>query len=163
MSYTLLVLCTGNFGRSPLAEGLLRRKLATTLDLDEQRLSEIGVAVDSAGTRAPEGLGPSGRGVELAAERGVDISRHRTTRVSAAMLRDADRIFCMDASQVAEIQSTFAAGCELFDPQGESIPDPRDHDLAFFAAVRDRIESAIEARLPELVSEIRLHTAFPED
>ncbi len=155
MSYTILVLCCGNIGRSPLVEGLLRRRLADALGVGERKLAEAGVVIRSAGTQAPVGMEPSRRGLALAAERGVDIGGHRSARVTAAMLQDSDRVFCTDSQQVASIATEFGVAAELLDPTGCDIPDPRFEDSAFFEGVRDHIERAISARLPELVSEIR--------
>lgn len=153
MSFSILVLCTGNVGRSPLAEVLLRARLAAALGYNEQLLEEARIEVRSAGTHAPEGMGPSQRGVELAAERGVDLSGHRSSHVDAALLRRANRIYCMDSRQVTDLREAFGVSAELFDPDGDDIPDPRGHDLTFFASVRDQIEAAIEKRLPALAAE----------
>jgi len=74
----ILVVCTGNVCRSPVAEGLLRAALAL-------RLGDDAPPVTSAGTIGWEGSSADPYSVEAAAERGVDISDHR-----ARMLRRPD-------------------------------------------------------------------------
>ena len=84
----VIVVCTGNVCRSPIAEGLLRR--AT-----EHRSVGAAITVSSAGTAGWEGSPATPEAVEAAAERGVDISGHVATRLRPGMAADADLVLCM--------------------------------------------------------------------
>ena len=84
----VIVVCTGNVCRSPIAEGLLRR--AT-----EHRPVGAPITVSSAGTAGWEGSPATPEAVEAAAERGVDISGHVATRLRPGMAADADLVLCM--------------------------------------------------------------------
>ena len=84
----VIVVCTGNVCRSPIAEGLLRR--AT-----EHRPVGATITVSSAGTTGWEGSLATPEAVEAAAERGVDISGHVATRLRPGMAADADLVLCM--------------------------------------------------------------------
>ncbi len=85
---SILVVCTGNICRSPIAEGLLRAELA-------RRFGDGTPHVTSAGTAGWEGSPATPEGVEAAAELGVDISGHRARKVRGEMTREADLIVCM--------------------------------------------------------------------
>ncbi len=84
----VLVVCTGNVCRSPMAEGFLRAAL-------ERRFGGAAPAVSSAGTVGWEGSGAMQESVEAAAERGIDIADHVARRLDAEMTADADLIVCM--------------------------------------------------------------------
>jgi len=84
----VLVVCTGNVCRSPIAEGLLRAAL-------EARLGERAPAVASAGTMGWEGSQADPASVEAAAERGVDISGHRAREVVPQEVLAADLVLAM--------------------------------------------------------------------
>jgi protein-tyrosine phosphatase len=84
----VIVVCTGNVCRSPIAEGLLRRAAA-------HRPVGTPIAVSSAGTAGWEGSPATPEAVEAAAERGVDISGHVATRLRPGMVADADLVLCM--------------------------------------------------------------------
>ena len=84
----VIVVCTGNVCRSPIAEGLVRR--AT-----EHRAARSGITVSSAGTAGWEGSPAMPEAIEAAAERGVDISGHVATRLRPGMAADADLVLCM--------------------------------------------------------------------
>src|SRR2546428_10871345 len=84
----VIVVCTGNVCRSPIAEGLLRR--AT-----EHRAVGPAITVSSAGTAGWEGSPATPEAVEAAGERGVDISGHVATRLRPGMAADADLVLCM--------------------------------------------------------------------
>ncbi len=157
MGYSILVLCTANVGRSPLGEAILRARLAEALGIGPGELEDRGIVIRSAGTRAWEGWRPSSRSVAVAAEWGIDLGAQRSTRVTEESLEGADRVFCMDAGhleQMAKRFPAFAGKGELLDPSGADIPDPKFRRQAFFADVRDRIASAIDARLPALLEEL---------
>ena len=86
----VLVVCTGNVCRSPMAEGFLRAAL-------ERRFGHESPAVSSAGTAGWEGSGAMDEAIEAAAERGVDISDHVARRLVPGMASDADLVLCMAA------------------------------------------------------------------
>jgi protein-tyrosine-phosphatase len=85
---TILVVCTGNICRSPIAEGLLKAELL-------RRFGDGAPHVSSAGTAGWEGSPATPEGVDAAAELGVDISTHRARKVRGELLREADLIVCM--------------------------------------------------------------------
>ena len=66
---SILVVCSGNICRSPVAEGLLRRGV-------QRRFGSEAPQVSSAGTIGLEGSSATPESVQAAAERGVDISSH---------------------------------------------------------------------------------------
>jgi protein-tyrosine phosphatase len=86
----ILVVCSGNICRSPIAEGLLRRAL-------ERRLDDGAPAVGSAGTIAVDGAPAMPESVEAARERGVDIRTHGARRLTPQLIDDADLVVGMAA------------------------------------------------------------------
>jgi protein-tyrosine phosphatase len=85
---SILVVCTGNVCRSPIAEGLLRASFRA-------RFGDGAPVVDSAGTAGWEGSGADPSSVMAAAERGVDISSHRARRLSDGDLGSASLVLAM--------------------------------------------------------------------
>jgi protein-tyrosine phosphatase len=85
---TILVVCTGNICRSPIAEGFLRAELA-------RRFGEGGPDVSSAGTAGWQGSPATDEGVRAAGELGVDITGHRARKLRGEMIRGSDLILAM--------------------------------------------------------------------
>ena len=88
----VLLLCTGNICRSPMAEGILRH-----------RLSARGVSahVHSAGM-LDMGRPASDHGIEVLRARGIDLSSHRSRTMSAQLVRSADLVVGMARMHVRE-------------------------------------------------------------
>ena len=84
----LLVVCTGNTCRSPMAAAVLNRML------DEQGLSDRYTAV-SAGVAAFDGQPATPNAVEAAREEGLDLSRHKAQRITLEAIDEAEWIFVM--------------------------------------------------------------------
>ncbi|WP_436793218.1 hypothetical protein [Actinospongicola halichondriae] len=87
------MLCTGNICRSPMAEGLFRRDLAA---------AGVDAVVESAGL-VTQGQEASRHGVDAMARRGVDISAHRSRRLSSYLIDEADLIVGMERQHVREV------------------------------------------------------------
>jgi protein-tyrosine phosphatase len=93
---SILVVCSGNICRSPVAEGLLRRAV-------DRRLGVRAPSVASAGTIAVEGAPASHGSIVAAAELGVDIDAHRARHLTDAMIARADLCVCMAGEHRDEI------------------------------------------------------------
>jgi protein-tyrosine phosphatase len=84
----VLVICTGNICRSPMAEGFLRSVL-------QRRFGADAPTVGSAGTQGWEGSGAQPESVVAAAEREVDIADHVARRLTPAMIEGAELVLAM--------------------------------------------------------------------
>lgn len=85
---SILVVCTGNICRSPIAEGMLRDALTA-------RFGDGAPEVSSAGTWGIEGSSPTAEAVMAARERGFDIAAHRARRLAQVPVADADLVIAM--------------------------------------------------------------------
>ena len=91
----VLMVCLGNICRSPMAEGILRRKA-------EER--GLNVTVDSAGTGAwHAGEPPDQRAIRTAKKFGVDISRLIARKFTEKDFSEFDRIYVMDSENYHEV------------------------------------------------------------
>jgi protein-tyrosine phosphatase len=92
----LLIVCTGNICRSPMAEAFLRQRF-------EGR--KIDATVTSAGTRT-QGRPATDEVIALMKERGLDVSEHRSQLVGRQLIADADLILCMAREHLREVVLT---------------------------------------------------------
>jgi len=146
----VLVVCTANQCRSPMAEGLIRARLAA-----EGRQDRVSVA--SAGTWADDARSATPNAVATMAERGIDIADHRSSEIDAAQLDSADLVLVMTGGHREAIAAEFPdardktrllsslAGREwdIADPVGGSLDDYR--------ATADELLRLIDAGWAEIV------------
>jgi protein-tyrosine phosphatase len=85
---SVLVICTGNLCRSPLAAALLERELER---------AGIEAAVNSAGTAAPLLATPDKRLLRVASELGLHLGEHRSAMLDRATLEESDLALVMTA------------------------------------------------------------------
>jgi len=129
MTRRILVLCSGNVCRSPIAAALLAR------DLSEK-------TIGSAGLAAPVGAPADPMAIEFAAARGLDLSAHRARLVTRAMCHAADLILVMEQAHKAELRRRYPQAWgkvfRLGEAGGFDIADPyRKPRKAFEAACTD--------------------------
>lgn len=94
MTMNILLLCTGNVCRSPMAEGLLRECLPAH-------------ELFSAGICAQEGAPADPIAVELMWQLGVDIGAHRARQLSSWMMREANLVLTMERAQQQFVQRCY--------------------------------------------------------
>ena len=102
---SILIVCTGNVCRSPIAEGLLRKALG-------ERFGSAAPLVESAGTAAWVRSSAVRESVMTAGELGVDISGHLGRQLEYEMIREADLVIGMaaDHRELVRVSEPSAAG-----------------------------------------------------
>jgi protein-tyrosine phosphatase len=122
----ILMVCLGNICRSPLAEGILQHKA------QQEGLSWT---IDSAGTNGYHvGEQPHPLSQKVALLNGIDISKQRARRFTAADFNRFDKIYAMAEDVVEEMQriarKDFDATKvdllmnELYPGKNMDVPDP---------------------------------------
>jgi tRNA threonylcarbamoyl adenosine modification protein (Sua5/YciO/YrdC/YwlC family) len=150
----ILLVCTGNLCRSPMAVGLAARMLADRLGCRPDELAERGIEIESAGTGAAAGLEATASAATVMAERGIDIHGHRSQPITVDALLASDYIWVMARSHreaVVRLAPEVAARVALVDPSGADIADPIGGDLDAYRACARHIEQAVAARILEII------------
>jgi protein-tyrosine-phosphatase len=125
-AFEILLVCTGNICRSPMAEGLLKHLLPAHL---KQR-----VRVSSAGTHALHGNQAAPNAVRVMAGEGIDIRAHRARLVSREIVGGADLTLAMEMGQVKALRNLLlwkkdqVRLLSAFDPQNDSLDAPQIED-----------------------------------
>ena len=97
-SFMILIVCTGNTCRSPMAEALLRSRLAAQIGCQPDELEDRGLAVMSAGIAAMMGGRAASEAIQCMSQRGLDLSRHESQPLTDRLVRFADVILTMTRS-----------------------------------------------------------------
>jgi protein-tyrosine phosphatase len=137
----VLVVCTGNVCRSPIAEGMLRSAFV-------ERLGDEAPGVASAGTMGWEGSGADPNSIAAAAERGVDITAHVARALASADLESADLVLAMSWEHgVAAVREVPDAAPRTFTLKElvrllEALPEPAaGEDLRARVAAADALRN----------------------
>ena len=145
----ILMVCLGNICRSPLAEGILRNKVAQR-NLDWQ--------IDSAGTGDWHvGHPPDSRSVTTALRHGIDISAQKGRLFQPIDFERFDKILVMDSRNLRDVlryagtdeQRAKVAMILGYSHPGEdrSVPDPYHDQIDGFESVFAMLDAACESFL----------------
>lgn len=94
---SVLIVCTANICRSPMAMGILQKKVETL----------PGWYVESAGTWSIIGQPPATNTIEVLIRRGISIPHHRSRVVTLDLLRRFNLILTMEAGQKEALKVEF--------------------------------------------------------
>lgn len=143
----VLLVCSGNICRSPLAAALLKRELAAAWGVAESDLPALGWIVESAGTYAQSGLPASEHSAAAAQEVGLALDTHRARTLRQATAgAPPDLVFSMGRGHLAALLQA-GLRAELFDPAGFEVADPFGGDLGAYRAAREQMTRAAQERV----------------
>jgi protein-tyrosine phosphatase len=154
----VLFCCMGNICRSPMAEGMFRRKV------EEAGLGQR-VLIDSAGTHADfPNSPPDPRAQKVMAELGIDISGLRARAVKREDLERFDLVLAMDGQNLDMLRFICPKNhahklARLLDYAPKlkikSVPDPFHADEAAFIRVRETLDIATKGLLASVFESLR--------
>jgi len=123
----VLMVCTGNICRSPMAQVLLEQAL---------RKRGLDIVVESAGLGALVGRGADPLAVELMEKRGLDLRGHRARQVTREMIRTFPLILVMEKEQergVEQLDPTARGRVHRVGRVGDfDVPDPYRRGMTAF-------------------------------
>ena len=152
----VLVVCTGNICRSPLAEALLRKELAARLRCPPDQLVRYGFRVASCGTATQDGLPASDHAIRVGNELGVDLSLHRSRAFREVWAREARCIYGLAQHHLHTLvrqNPEREPRVQMLDPEGADIEDPYGRSLSVYRRVGEHIVAACARRAAELIEE----------
>jgi protein-tyrosine phosphatase len=146
-SFMVLLVCTGNTCRSPMAEVICRKMIADRIGCPLDKLDEHGVLVASAGTSAHLGGRASPEAVEIMGELGLDLSLHESQPLTPQLARQADLILTMTRSHRQWVLNQWPeAGprTKLVCQNNADVADPIGGPPEFYKRCADQIKSELE-------------------
>jgi tRNA threonylcarbamoyl adenosine modification protein (Sua5/YciO/YrdC/YwlC family) len=143
----IVLVCTGNTCRSPMAETLLRERL------NKKFGCENAVRVLSAGVAAGVGIGASPQAVEVMGNRGLDLTGHSSQPLDESVINVADLVLTMTRGHRNAI---LAAWPEMHDRvftlrrDGGDIGDPVGYPVEVYESCANQIDNELAAWIEAL-------------
>ena len=144
----ILVVCTGNACRSPMAEGFLRKELS----------QNEGFIVKSAGISAVDGMKPTPYAVDVMKDEGIDISGYLSSVLSKEFAKAADIILVMTKTHkdiIVDIMPDVKDKTSLYNEfanldNNADIEDPIGKPLLVYKDVCNKIKKASQQIVKKL-------------
>lgn len=138
------MVCLGNICRSPLAQGILEKKVFKS------------VIIDSAGTAGYHiGKNPDQRSIDIGNKNGVDISNYKARQFSKEDFKNFDHIYVMDNSNYKDVIGQAESiedekKVNLILSSNQEVPDPYYLDEKGFKNCYRLLDNACENIVKEL-------------
>jgi protein-tyrosine phosphatase len=150
----IVFLCYGNICRSPLAAGLAKQAVS-------------GIAIDSAGFHEHVGRRCPEKIQRTANSFGIDLSAHRSARLTQDHLVDADLVIVMDLENLDRLRKEFPTIVDrttllgLFGKQRTlAIPDPYPAEETAARVICDQVRDGVQG-LAVWVAKLKNATCTP--
>jgi protein-tyrosine-phosphatase len=145
----ILLVCSGNTCRSPMAEALLKQLLA-------ERVPSETVGIRSAGIGTVAGMPASPHAVAAMKERGLDIGHHRSQPVTRELVAESDLVLTMTGYHREAIRHQWPeyAGKVFtlaeYVGRADEVPDPFGGSLAEYRCTAESLAELLAAVVQQM-------------
>lgn len=144
---SVLFVCTANVCRSPMAMAIFSRLIQE--DSEEWR-------VESAGTRAIEGVPVAQKTQAILKQNGIDLGSYYSRPVNSELVHSSDLILTMEQGQKEALVIEFPEAANRIFSISEmvglkyDVPDPMGKSLADFQATYNEIERTLKLGIEKI-------------
>ncbi len=152
-SFMVVLVCTGNTCRSPMAEMLLKKRLADKLKVKISELDDRGIVVMSAGINAAPGSRAAPEAIQTLEERGLDLAQHESQPLSDRVVRFADVILTMTRGHREAILSQWPDAEPRVHPISggrNDVADPIGGPLELYRRCAEQLDAYLENWIDKL-------------
>lgn len=149
----VLLLCAGNTCRSPMAEGILLKKIVDR--------NVVGVFVRSCGVIAVDGTPANPKAISACKRHGIDIKGFRSTLVTDELINWADAVVCMTPNLIAQVKTKKVADFSLLygippisDPYGGTDEDYENTFISLDYACDLLLADAVSGKLKSKINNL---------
>jgi len=146
-SFMIVLVCTGNTCRSPMAEALLKNRVAERLGCKVAELEERGVVVMSAGISAPPGGRAAAEAIQAMQERKLDLTQHESQPLSERLVKFADCIITMTGGHRDAILQAWPEAeprVHLISRGNGDVADPIGGPLELYRRCAEQLDNFLE-------------------
>lgn len=147
-SFMIVLVCTGNTCRSPMAEALLKKRIAERMGCKIEELEDRSVVVMSAGLSAPPGGRAAAEAIQTMHERKLDLTQHESQPLSERLVRFADCIITMTAGHRQAILQAWPDAeprVHLISQGHGDVADPIGGPIELYRRCAEQLDTYLEA------------------
>lgn len=167
--FRIVLICTGNTCRSPMAESILSMLLSAEKLGGNGDMIRTPIQVSSAGVAAGEGMPATPEACAVSEQQGLDLSAHRSRGLTPEMILNADLIVAMEEHhrqaavrlmpECADRITTLSELAGLSSARG--VADPIGGDENRYRETFAQLEDLLKRAVPRIVTLTRDRASDP--